>query len=316
MHPSCQQHTCVKYVAGNSPPDRRTWGARLTLLILLGAFAFSALHGTCAAASFDGTWTGTTSQGRPVSFVVSANAITSLTVGFHIQGNACALDTSNTINFSSPQPIINNAFSIIVTGAGPTAVSYTIGGIFIQQADGISTTSLGSIQFTLSQSPPNPPCSGTVTVTWDALNESVPLPLVLLSLNQKALFQAFRRGDTLRVGLRARNGGPALNADFHFGIVLPNGTFLFLTSLSPLNGVVLGPNDDVRSLQPLLADIRLPQGFDVTLNDFFSFTFAGNEPPGTYGVFAFFTPSGAFRDGLINAGDIFPMDIRPFRFNP
>jgi hypothetical protein len=314
MHAPCQQHTCVKYVAGNSPPNRRTWGARLALLSLFGAFAISALHGTCAAAGFDGTWTGTTSQGRPLSFVVSANAIRSLTVGYRIQGNACALDASTTTNFSSPQPITNGAFSITVAGAGPTAVSYTIVGTLLQQADGISTTSLGFIQFTLSQSSPNPPCSGTVTVTWDALNESVPLPLVLLSLNQKTILPTFRPRDTLRVGLRARNGGPALNADFYFGILLPNGALLFLTSLSPLNGVV--PNNDPRSYQPLLANIQLPRGFDATLNDFFSFTFAGNEPPGTYGVFAFFTPSGAFRDGLINAGDIFPIDLRPFRFNP
>jgi hypothetical protein len=316
MNPPCRRFTCVESVVGNGPPNRRTWGARLTLLSLLGVFAIFALYGTCAAASLDGIWAGTTSQGMPVSFVVSANAITSLTVGFHIQGDACTLDASNTINFSSPQPITNNTFSIIVTGAGPTAVSYNIRGMFLQQADGSSATSQGSIQFTLSQSSPNPPCSGSVTVAWDALNQSVPLPLVLLSLNQKAFLPTFRRGDTLRVGLRAHNGGPASNADFYFSILLPNGTALFLTSLSPVNGAVFGPNDDVRSLQPLLANIQLPPGFDATLNEFFSYTFAGNEPPGTYGVFAFFTPSGAFRDGLINAGDIFPVEVEAFLFRP
>jgi hypothetical protein len=108
-----------------------------------------------------------------------------------------------------------------------------------------------------------------------------------LSLNQTA----FRTGDTLRVGLGARNSGPVFIADFYFAVLLPDGvTVLFVTGLSPLDGVVTRLDADPRTFRPLFANVQLPQGLDVTLADFFVYPFAGGEAPGAYTVFAVLTP--------------------------
>jgi hypothetical protein len=137
--------------------------------------------------------------------------------------------------------------------------------------------------------------------------------ILTLSLNQSA----FRSGDTLRVGLRAQNPGVPINADFYFGVLLPDGvTALFITSLSPLNGVVTRFDADPRTFRPLLPDVQLPQGLDVTLTDFFVYTFAGGELAGTYTAFTFFTLPGAFNDSRVDAGDLLAIDARPFGFTP
>jgi hypothetical protein len=108
-----------------------------------------------------------------------------------------------------------------------------------------------------------------------------------LSLNQTA----FRPGDTLRVGLDARNSGSAFIADFYFAVLLPDGvTVIFVTNLSPLDGVVLP--------------------------DFFVYPFGGGEAPGAYTVFALLTPPGAFTDGRVDPGDLPVMDARTFSFRP
>jgi hypothetical protein len=134
-----------------------------------------------------------------------------------------------------------------------------------------------------------------------------------LSLNQSA----FRFGDTLRVGLRAQNPGVPVNVDFYFGVLLPDGVnMLFVTSLSPLNGVVARLDADPRTFPPLLPNVHLPQSLDVTLTDFFVYTFTGGEPTGTYAAIALFTPPGAFNDGGVNAGDLLVIDARPFGFTP
>jgi len=145
--------------------------------------------------------------------------------------------------------------------------------------------------------PPPPPLSREIT----------------LGLNQTA----FRTGDTLRVGLSARNPEATFIADFYFGVLLPDGvSALFITSLSPLNGVVRRLDADARTFPPLLANVQVSQGLNITLTDFLVYTFAGGEPAGIYSVFAALTPSGAFNDGRIDAGDLLIIDIRPFSFSP
>jgi hypothetical protein len=134
-----------------------------------------------------------------------------------------------------------------------------------------------------------------------------------LSLNQTA----FRTGDTLRVGLGVQNPGLAFIADFYFAVLLPDGvTILFVTRLSPLNGVVTRLDADPRTFRPLLANVQLSQGMDITLTDFFVYFFAGGESPGTYTVFAVLTPPGAFNDGYVDPGDLLVIDARPFGFSP
>jgi hypothetical protein len=138
-------------------------------------------------------------------------------------------------------------------------------------------------------------------------------PTLTLSLNQRV----FHLGDTLRVGLRAQNPGVPVTADFYFGVLLPDGvTVLFITSLSPLDGIVTRLDADPRTFRPLLANVQLRQGLDTTLMDFFVYTFGGGETAGTYAVFAFLTPPGAFNDGRVDPDDVPVIDVRPFNFSP
>jgi hypothetical protein len=134
-----------------------------------------------------------------------------------------------------------------------------------------------------------------------------------LRLNQTA----FRPGETLRVALDARNPDPAFTTDVYVGMLLPDGvTVLFITSRSPLNGVVTRLDADARTFPPLLASVQLPQGLDITLLDFWVYPFTGGELAGSYAVFAFLTPPGAFTDGRMDPDDVVEIDVRPFVFSP
>jgi hypothetical protein len=138
-------------------------------------------------------------------------------------------------------------------------------------------------------------------------------PLLTLSLNQTT----FRPGDTLHVGLHEESPGLGFTADFYFGILLPDGvTLFFFTSLSPLNGVVTRVDANPQTFQPLIPNVLIPQGVNVTLNDVFVFTFSGSEPLGTYVLFALLTPPSAFTDGRVDAGDILVIDTTSFTTTP
>ena len=133
-----------------------------------------------------------------------------------------------------------------------------------------------------------------------------------LNLNQ----MVFRPGDTLRVGVRVQNPDVAVSADFYFVVLQPDGTAIFVTSLSPLDSVETRLDADPRTFQPLLANVQVPQGMDTTLKGFFVYPFAGGEPIGAYTIFAVLTSPGAFNDGRVDPGDLPVIDARPFSFSP
>jgi hypothetical protein len=140
-----------------------------------------------------------------------------------------------------------------------------------------------------------------------------PPPALAITLNQTE----FTIGETLLVTLRAHNPGLMLAADFYFGAILPDGvSMLFVTRLSPLDGVATMLTSDPRTFEPLFANVQLPQGFDVTLQNFFRYTFSGGEAPGTYHMIAALTPPDALGDGYVDEGDILAIAFAPFRFSP
>jgi len=138
-------------------------------------------------------------------------------------------------------------------------------------------------------------------------------PVLTLSVNQTT----FGPGDTLHVGLHEDSPGADVMADWYFGILLPDGvTLFFFTSLSPLNGVLTRVDADPQSFPPLIPNMIIPSGVDVTREDIFVFTFSGNEPLGTYVLFTLLTVPGAFADGRVDAGDILVLDTKPFTTTP
>jgi hypothetical protein len=137
--------------------------------------------------------------------------------------------------------------------------------------------------------------------------------LVALTLNQTT----FRPGETLRLGLRLANLGPAVTADFYTGLLLPDGvTLVFFTDLPSLTGVPTRLDADPRTFPPLLVNLPFAQGLDLTFADVATYPFTGGEIPGNYAVFALLTPPGAFADGRIDAGDLLSLAVQPYTVSP
>lgn len=155
--------------------------------------------------------------------------------------------------------------------------------------------------------------NGSIRYAVLATTDPFPTPQLTLSVNQPS----FRPGETLRVGLKARNVGPAFNADFYFGVVLPDGiTVCFFTSLSPPACAIRRLDGDPRTFPPLLPNVIIPQGLDAMLNDLLVFPFQGGEPPGTYVLFTALTPPGALGDGRIDVCDFIEIKTQAFSFGP
>ena len=100
-------------------------------------------------------------------------------------------------------------------------------------------------------------------------------------------------------------------------MLLPDGvTVFFVTRLAPLDGVVTRLDADPRTFAPLAASYEFPSGEDVTVEDFFVYTFTGGESPGAYTLFTLLTPPGAFADGQVDAGDLLGLTRQPFTVSP
>jgi hypothetical protein len=92
----------------------------------------------------------------------------------------------------------------------------------------------------------NPVHDPPVAVSPDATTAEATAALTL-SLNQAM----FRPRDVIRVTLGVQNRGPAFNADVYFGALLTDRvTVVFVTSLSPLDGVVTRLDADPRTFRP------------------------------------------------------------------
>jgi hypothetical protein len=125
----------------------------LSVLVLMATLVFTKCSKERGDSNYDGTWTGTTSQGKSLSFVVSGNKITSLTMGYTVSGNCSPSPTGSTTTFPNGVAINGNFFSI----NGSTSLSGTF----------TSTNSAsGSFSINFTGNPPG--CSSTASGTWMA----------------------------------------------------------------------------------------------------------------------------------------------------
>jgi hypothetical protein len=110
---------------------------------------------------YDGGWSGTTDQSKPISFTVTGGAITALSFGGHVSGSGCTSDF--TVNITSmSRTITGTTFSFGATGA-PGGVTYSITGTFNS-----SSTASGTLSFTTVAIPGVPSCVGSASTTWNA----------------------------------------------------------------------------------------------------------------------------------------------------
>jgi hypothetical protein len=103
--------------------------------------------------SYNGTWSGTTSQGKPFSFVVTNNFVTSVTFGFSVTGaGGCTLDDETT---HAPNTPVNGSQMLIgrlndpptSAGSGTFDSSMAASG-YVYVTTAISSSCVGSSGFT------------------------------------------------------------------------------------------------------------------------------------------------------------------------
>lgn len=135
--------------------------ARLCLttgLLILCSAVFTA---RAQQTQFDGSWSGTTGQGRLISFTVTNGSVGPVSFLGTITGCSGIIGV---VSFST-RAISNNAFTITVTTTVPGGVSFTLSGTFT------STSAVnGTLSFTLNG------CSGSTSTTWTASRAVAPPP--------------------------------------------------------------------------------------------------------------------------------------------
>ena len=110
---------------------------------------------------YNGTWNGTTSQGRPVSFTISNNRLQAFSIGYAVSGTGCTASGTSTITYGTPPTVSSNGFVVSITGTGNPRLSFNATVSF-----GSTSSASGSASFTLTQTSPLPACNATGSATY------------------------------------------------------------------------------------------------------------------------------------------------------
>ena len=140
--------------------------------VLLGLLG-NEVHGPAAAPSLpppagqlalDGNWSGTTSQGKPISFVIRQHGLASFSIGFSDLG--CGFEGTIGLSIEPPTAIKDNTFSQTNQGYSSLDTSYTFAGTFRS-----GTSADGKLDLTQSTSYPYVPCQKKAAITWSATKQ-------------------------------------------------------------------------------------------------------------------------------------------------
>jgi hypothetical protein len=125
-------------------------------LIALSACGGDGGTGPGAVTPSPGTFSGSTSQSRSLSFIVTSQGITSATLNYQLSGSGCSYTATVTVGSSSPVPITNGQFD---TGPFPVGANATMTatGRFTS-----ATQANGNISIV------DGGCGGSVNLTWNA----------------------------------------------------------------------------------------------------------------------------------------------------
>jgi hypothetical protein len=104
---------------------------------------------------FNGSWSGTTGQGRPLKFEVEQNRVTKVTLDVLVQGSGCTVTISGGLGIDPGFEIVNDAFTWTFKDS---TRSITLKGTFDS-----TTAARGTLTVTMSGN-----CPGTAETTWTA----------------------------------------------------------------------------------------------------------------------------------------------------
>ncbi len=171
---------------------------RLTLLFFA---AFTATQ--VAAQTYDGTWTGTTGQDKEISFVISGNKITTITIAGKVTAVGCSSNFTVKTDYSSGHSMTYPSFSFTSGTTAPGGTQFTISGVFA------STRSVsGNLSFNTYAIPGVGGCSGSGSTTWTATNPAGGGPVdVLAAVFAVAGSTAGSFGSYFRTSLQLHNPG-------------------------------------------------------------------------------------------------------------
>jgi len=106
-------------------------------------------------ADYSGSWNGTTTQGKTISFTIVNNAFTQFKFGWRISIPGCTVNGTTTITYSTPRAFSGNTFTISGTSY---QMSYSFSGTFNSK-----TTASGNGIVTYTGG-----CPGSTNFTWSA----------------------------------------------------------------------------------------------------------------------------------------------------
>ena len=110
---------------------------------------------------YNGTWNGTTSQGRPISFTISSNRLQTFSIGYAVTGSGCTASGTSTVTYNTPPTVSSSGFVVSITGTGNPRLSYNATVNF-----GSTSSASGNVSFTFTQTSPLPACNATASATY------------------------------------------------------------------------------------------------------------------------------------------------------
>ncbi len=141
-------------------------GASLALLLLIAGCGGGGGSPTAPAPTpvptptplpYIGNWFGTTQQGKPISFAVASNGLTSVSTEFEVRGGGCTVTGTMKIDFTTPAAISGSTVTFNLTGS---SIDISFRGTF-------TSASAASGDFTPTTK--GSPCGGlSTTITWTA----------------------------------------------------------------------------------------------------------------------------------------------------
>lgn len=134
---------------------------RLRRITVACAFSLAACSGSepaaPAAINAVGTWSGTTGQGRSISFTVGSNGVSEIVVSWSLTGTSCSVNGTVTRTISPPAAVQNNSFSLQHDLGAQLGAVISMAGTFQS-----GSSSSGTLRVDDSV------CNGTANTNWTA----------------------------------------------------------------------------------------------------------------------------------------------------